>query len=89
MAKNKHKPTIIRFKNDRSSPGSYYVAICNECGDAFYPLRKDGLYCSSRCTVAAFRKRKAIEQRRLEVEETRRILAKLRKSFGNDELGKR
>lgn len=40
----------------RSENGGYYEAVCNECGNAFYPQRSSAKYCSRSCQVMAYRK---------------------------------
>lgn len=40
----------------RTENGGYYEAVCNECGNAFYPQRSSAKYCSRSCAVMAYRK---------------------------------
>jgi hypothetical protein len=40
----------------RSEDGGYYEAICDECGNMFYPLRSTAKYCSRSCQVMNYRK---------------------------------
>ena len=44
----------------RSENGGYYEAVCNECGNAFYPQRSSAKYCSRSCAVMAYRKNKSV-----------------------------
>lgn len=43
----------------RTENGGYYEAVCNECGNAFYPQRSSAKYCSRSCAVMAYRKNHA------------------------------
>ena len=44
--------------DNRTSEGGYYHAICDECGNEFYPKRSNAKYCSRSCLVMAYRKNK-------------------------------
>jgi hypothetical protein len=40
----------------RTDDGGYYDAVCDECGNEFYPLRSSAKYCSRSCQVMHYRK---------------------------------
>ena len=45
--------------DNRTSEGGYYHAMCDECGNEFYPKRSNAKYCSRSCLVMAYRKNKS------------------------------
>ncbi len=45
--------------DNRSNEGGYYRAVCDECGNEFYPKRSNAMYCSRSCLVMAYRKKKS------------------------------
>lgn len=59
--------------DNRTSEGGYYHAICDECGNEFYPKRSNAKYCSRSCLVMAYRKNKS-EIKPKKAEETKKIL---------------
>ena len=34
----------------RTDNGGYYEAVCDECGNVYYPKRSNAKYCSRSCT---------------------------------------
>ena len=54
----KKKTVIDRRTND----GGYYEAICDECGNEFYPKRNNARYCSKSCQQMAWRNIKIAEE---------------------------
>jgi hypothetical protein len=46
----------------RTEDGGYYEAVCDECGNTFYPKRKNAKYCSNACTVAVHRRNKEVKE---------------------------
>ncbi len=47
--------------DNRSNEGGYYTAVCDECGNEFFPKRSNAMYCSRSCLVMAYRKKKSSE----------------------------
>jgi hypothetical protein len=45
----------------RTDNGGYYEAVCDECGNVYYPKRSNAKYCSRSCTVMAYRRKKKAE----------------------------
>lgn len=46
----------------RSEDGGYYEALCDECGNTFYPLRSSAKYCSRSCQVMYYRKNLSLKK---------------------------
>ena len=46
--------------DNRSNEGGYYTAVCDECGNEFFPKRSNAMYCSRSCLVMAYRKKKSL-----------------------------
>jgi uncharacterized OB-fold protein len=46
----------------RTEDGGYYEAVCDECGNTFYPKRNNAKYCSNACTVAVHRRNKQVDE---------------------------
>ncbi|MFN7611495.1 MAG: hypothetical protein ACK5QX_11260 [bacterium] len=46
--------------DNRSNEGGYYTAVCDECGNDFFPKRSNAMYCSRSCLVMAYRKKKSL-----------------------------
>ena len=45
----------------RTDNGGYYEAVCDECGNVYYPKRSNAKYCSRSCNVMAYRRKKKAE----------------------------
>lgn len=63
----------------RSDNGGYYEAMCNECGNAFYPKRSNAMYCSRSCTVMAYRKHREAKKLQALVPEFKLVVPALEK----------
>jgi hypothetical protein len=57
MAIVEHIPKKSSIKDNRKPEGGYYVAKCEVCGVTYYPSRPTSKYCSSNCSITAYRRR--------------------------------
>lgn len=58
MAILKYIPIKKEVIDRRTTDGGYYIAVCENCGNEFYPKRSNAMYCSRSCLVMAYRAKK-------------------------------
>lgn len=61
MGINKYIPKKSIAVDRRKPSGGYYEATCNECGQLFYPIKSNALYCCRNCQLIAWRRKNAIK----------------------------
>lgn len=57
MAILKHIPKKESVVDFRSEDGGYFIASCEVCGREYYPKKSSSKYCSSNCSISAYRTR--------------------------------
>ena len=85
MAILKHFPKKVEVLDRRSKDGGYYEAKCDVCEVIYYPASVRSKYCSNRCSLIAYRKRKKDNPESYQQQKTKK--EELLGSFNLSELG--